>query len=447
MKTKFTINSIIKVGLCIISWITILGVSNIFAAANQQTPDNPNHNGSIRNTSCIEYVTQSWLTWTTCSNVTITYEPATNEHSYFIQKRQKTWNMSNYTTWEVIVQSGEYIQYKIDFGSITWECRNGTIKDNLPSCVRYISSEIYNVSGNPTFSTGNWYLQYSNFRLNNGTQWYILVTWQIIASTRNCENITRYVNTWAFKCGNPSTYWMYSSVVAIRTWGWSWGWSWSNVVFTKTWNKYEMIPGETWLVFTLKVKNEWPNPISNIIIDDIWPDNGRCIIFNSWTWQNLKRLWEYKRQYIWGDGILRAKNSITLKINASITNDPTCTWSYINTWKLTYEEWWETYTLYDNYPFIVVGTWVWYNVSIEKTVDHQVVRHWQNIIYTIKYTNIWTKPLTDYTITDIRPNDEIEFISSNPNPLTNEWNTITWHFDWPLRPWKSGTIRINAKVR
>ena len=448
MKKNFTKYSIL-IGVWMILWIAASNISNVFGAPAQTWHDEPSTQEIITNTACIEYTTPTW-TWIKCDDVIIqlkTWE--VQEHEFFLQKWQKTWSMTNYTTWTVVVQSGEYIQYKVNFGSITWECRNGTIKDILPSCIKYISSEIHDISGTPTFSTWNWYLQYSNFILNGGTQWYILVTWQIIANTRNCENITRYVNTWAFKCGNPSTNWMYSSVVAIRTWWWSWGWSWSNVVFTKTWNKYEMHPGETWLVFTLKVKNEWPNAISDIIIEDIRPDNGRCIMFDSRTWQNLEWLWAYRRKYTWTNGILRARNNITLRINASIANDPSCTWSYINTWKLTYVEWWETHTLYDYYPFIVVDAGVGYDVSIQKTVDHQIVRPHQDIVYTIKYTNVWTKPLTNYTITDERPNDKLIFNGSDTTwyEISNNWYTITWFFEWPLNPWRSGRIKIYATVR
>lgn len=447
MKKKFMMNSIVKVGLCMIYWIVLFCISNIFAASATETSGKTTQSNLIRNTSCIEYTTQSWLTWTTCDNVTITYEQTLDDYKYFVQKRQKTWNMTNFTTWQVIVESGWYIQYKVDFGSITWECRNGTIKDILPPCVKYISSEIYNVSWTPTFSTWNWYLQYTNFRLNNGSQWYILITWQILANTRNCEGTTRYENTWAFKCWNPSTNWMYSNVVAIRTWWWGgWDWSWADVEFKKDWNKYELIPGETWLTFTMTIKNKWPNSISNIYIDDIWP-NQDCIIYDWWTWRDLEYLWNYKRHYTKGDGTLWAKKSFSFKIYAKIKDDPSCVWSYINTWRLTYEVWWKWHVLYDKYPFIVVDAGAWYDVFIEKNVNKQLVRHWENIIYTIKYTNIWTKPLTNYTITDNRPDDKLEFISSNPQTTPNNWNTITWFFQWPLAPWKSGVIKINAKVK
>ena len=443
MKNKITKYSIwIIIGLVL--WIKTFSTWNVFGASSQSNNDNPSMTNLIRNTACIEYVTQSWLTWSTCDNATSHYTQ-TSEHRYFLQKWQKTGSMTNYTTWELSVTSGEYIQYKVDFGSITWECRNGTIKDILPSCVRYVSSSIEWVLWNPSFSTGNNYLQYSNFRLNAGMQWYILVTGQIIASTRNCENVTTYINTWAFKCWNPSSDWMYSSVVAKRIWAW-WT-SWSVVLFEKKWNKNEMHPGETWLIFTITVTNGWPNSISNIYVDDIRPDNNDCIQYSWREWNNLEFLWNYKWHYIKWDWTLWAKKSFSFKIFANIKNDKNCVWSYINTGKLTYDEWWKSHELYDYYPFIVLDDSTLYDVSIEKSVSPTTATHWTDVVYKIKYTNTWKRPLTEYTITDEWPNDQVEFIGSNPEPLINNWNTITWYFDWPLAPWKSGIIIINGKVR
>lgn len=449
MKKNFMKYSIL-IWAWMVLWVVASNIWNVFGA---QDPGqgNPNVAETILNTACIEYTTPSW-TGIKCDDVTITLKTGSvQENEYFIKKRQKTWGMTNYTTWQITVQSWEYIQYKVDFGSITWNCRNWTIKDILPSCVRFISSEIHDVTGSPSFSTGNGYLQYTNFRLNGGSQWYIIVTWQIIANGRNCEGTTRYVNTWAFKCASPSSEWMYSDVVAIRTWwGW-WGWgSWSEVVFTKNGNKDQMVPGETWLVFTLYVENKWPETITNVVIDDIWPnpDNNGCIIYDWWSGLNWTKADGYKRNYVGSNGRLRSWQHAKLYLYAKIKNDSACVWSYINTWKLIYQVWWKPYVLYDDYLFTVVDDSAGYDVSIEKTVyPNGNVSHNQDIKYTIIYKNIWTKPLTNYTITDNWPNDKLDFKNSTPSPLTNNWDTITWFFNWPLQPWDEGRITINAKVR
>ena len=446
MKKSYIKYSIL-IWVWMVLWAAISNIWNVFGA----TPwggSNPTLAESIINTGCIEYVLPSWWTGVKCDNAIVYYKTwSSQEHQYFIQKRQKTWSMTNFTTWDVIVQSGGYIQYRVNFGSITWACNNWTIKDLLPSCVRYVSSEIYGVSGSPSFSTWNWYLQYTNFRLNSGASWYILVTGQIIANTPGCVNETRYVNTWWFKCGNPSSNWIYSSVVARRQWGWQ---GWSGVVFTKSWNKTEMVPGETWLVFTLTVVNNWPNNITWLTIDDIRPNPGNknCIIFEGWSWSS----WSgdaYTRHYIKNNWVLRSKGgSATLQLYASIKNESYCIWSYINTWKLTYHELWNTYTLTGYHQFKVVDAWTQYDVSIEKTVyPNGSVTHWGNITYTIEYTNTWKKPLTGFWIRDYWPKQQVQFDRSTPSPTnTGNWEVIGWYFTWPLAPGSGWTITIHGIV-
>jgi len=444
MKTNYIKYSIL-IWLWTVLWVVISNIWNVFGAQNPGQGIEATE--IITNEACIEYTTPSW-TGIKCDDVVVNLKTGNTQYEYFIKKRQKTWGMTNFTTWDVIVQSGGYIQYRVNFGSITWACNNWTIKDLLPSCVKYISSEIYGVSGSPSFSTGNWYIQYRGFSLNSGTSWYILVTGQIISDGTKCKDVKQDVNTWAFKCGDPASNWIYSSVVAIRTWwGWGWGWSWSQVVFTKTWNKYEIHPGETWLVFTLYVKNNWPEKVTDVVIEDIWPDNGDCILFSWWTsqTQNLDFIGNYKWKYNKHSWQLLSWEQIKLTISANIANNPSCTWSYINTWKLTYE-WWEKY---DKHPFIVDdGSLSPEDITITKTTPLHSVQHWQNITYTITYrNNSRTKTLYDYKIIDTWPS-ELTFIDSNPVQDSISWNIITWENNLrPLWPQEERVIKINAKVK
>lgn len=424
-------------------WVVwILCASSIAFGGSQNDWDSP-VNWLINNTACISYVTQSWLTWYICDNASITYSGGGVipwENQYLLIKSQKTWGMANYTQWEIKVESGEYISYMVEFACITWTCRQARVKDTLPNCVEYVSSSITWVTLSPTFSSWSNYIEYEGFGLSWNNTWYLFVTGQVITDTANCRDEYTYTNKWSFKCMRPSWDRMHSTVVAKRdVWN-------SEVVFDKTWNKYELYPGETWLIFTISVTNKWPNNISGVHIEDIWPGSNNCIEYSWWEWNtnNIQYMWDYKWQYIWGNWVLRAWKSFRFKIYANIKNDPSCTWSYINTWKLTYQEQWKPHELYDYYTFVVLP---WYDVSITKSVDHPEVTHWTIIVYTIEYTNTWRKPLTNYTITDQWPNDKVIFSGSNPEPLSNNWNIITWYFDWPLAPWKSGIITITGEVR
>lgn len=446
MKKSYIKYSIL-VWVWMVLWVIVSNIWNVFGAQDLGQTE-PNTAESIINTGCIEYTTSSW-TGIKCDNAIVYYKTwASQEYKYFIQKRQKTWSMTNFTTWDVFVQSGEYIQYRVNFGSITWTCKKWTIEDRLPSCVKYVSSSIVWVTS-ATLTTGEHLVQYTNFRLNSGSSWYILLTGQIIANTPECVEATRYVNTWWFMCKDPHSNWIYSSVVARRQWGWQ---GWSGVVFTKSWNKTEMVPGETWLVFTLTVVNNWPNNITWVTIDDIWPNpNGKnCIIFEGWSWSAWSRDGNaYTRHYTKNNWVIRSKGgSATLQLFASIDDEPYCKWSYINTWKLTYHELWNTYTLTGYHQFKVVDAWTQYDVSIEKTVlPNGYVTHWGSIKYTIKYTNTWKKPLTGFWIKDYWPKEQVQFDRSTPSPTTTgNWDVIGWYFTWPLAPNDYWIITIQGTV-
>jgi len=398
----------------------------------------------------------------------------------YLLKEQKTWGMTNFTTSTVNTQIWETITYKVNFQNVWSSPATWQVRDILPPCVKYVSSSIHGVNGAqwPTLSQQGVQdvVMYKNFKLNSGQAWYMLVVaevkWNGVLGV-NCSNITSYSNTWYFKF----IWWniLSSSVLAIRPENAS-----SNVIFDKTWNKSIMYPGETWLEFYITVTNQWPNSISNIYVDDIRPDNESCIIYDGWTWTKIEEVSHLRRHYVWwssnwgnwrwgsvwgrtnqnnwwnnaqssqlSNWILYAWQSFNFTIFAHIANNPSCVGSYINTWKLTYTEWGSTHVLYDNYPFKVVAT-PNIKVSITKTVDKTYVHHGDTVTYTITYTNNGTAPLTNYVVRDYWP-AMVEFLSSTPatNDIvaTNEWTTITWHFNTPLAAGASATITAIWKVR
>ena len=390
---------------------------------------------SIINTWCIEFTTSDG-TVRKCDDVEIYYA----DHIYPVKKWQKTWGMSDFTDQEINVSIWEYILYKIDFVNL-WDeiIRNAQVKDYLPNCVDFITWSIHGVTG-ATFDSSRSYTRvlFKNFKLDPGQSWYMLITGQINGSG-SCINTMSYLNTWSFKSIRPNWTELFSTVIASRD-GWSTS---SKVSFTKDWNKSQMYPGETWLTFTLTVINEWPNPISNIAIHDVWPDNGNCILYSWREWQNLRKdEGSYKWVYKNGWDLLQWER-IILKIYANIADDPACVWSYINTWKLVYG-WWE---LYDDYQFNVITGWPTSgDITISKTVNKHYVQHWDLIEYTIIYKNTSrTQTLYDYKIVDTWPS-ELIFSGSDPSPDSINWNIITWSNLDPLLPWQQGTITIDAIV-
>lgn len=395
---------------------------------------------SIVNTWCIEFMTADWSVQK-CDDVEIYYA----DQVYPVQKWQKTGGMSNFTTWDIEVTSGEYILYKIDFVNISDDLviTRGQVKDYLPNCVNFITGSIHGVDW-AVFgsSTNNKQVWFRDFRLNPGQSWYMLVTGQVTTAGTTCASTTEYLNTWSFKSLSPNWTELFSTVLAIRKGDWPTPPS-NKIVFNKTWNRYEWHPGETWLEFTLTVKNTWTETINNVQIEDIWPDNGSCIEFSWWSSDNLDWVSAYKWKYSENWWNLPAWEAITLKIYANIADNPNCVWAYINTWKLTYE-WWEKF---GTYKFIVVTDRPnEKDIQITKTANRRFVKSGDTVVYTIRYENTSNKPLVNYTITDSWPS-ELIFVNAIPQETSSGWNTITWEGLPTLEAHWTNTITINAIVR
>ena len=386
----------------------------------------------------------------------------------YVKKWQKVWN-TNFTDQQITVNWWDYIVYKIDFANIWWSPAVWIVKDYLPNCVTYVDSSIHGVDWAVFVSNANnSIILYRDFNLAPWQTWYMLVTGQI-STIWSCSNVYSYLNTWSFRFTNSDE--VFSTVVAIRPQNQP-----SVVIFDKTGNKNLMHPGETGLEFYITVTNQWPNAISNIYVDDIRPDNESCIIYDWWTWNTVEETSHLVRHYIWQNSnlgtsgwwrtnhnewwneaqvqhnlywYLYAWQSFNFTIFAHIANNPSCVGSYVNTGKLTYTEWGNTHTLYDDYPFQVVAT-PNIKVDITKTVDKQYVNHWETVTYTITYTNNGTAPLSNYVIRDYWP-AMVEFVSSTPHTddivTTNLWSTITWHFSQPLAVGETRTITAVWRVR
>ena len=422
--------------VCWVLWVLIKYSSEVFAEKTVVDLS------SILNTSCIEYPTPTW-TWMKCDDVEIYYA----DENYTVNKKQKVWNMS-FTDQEINVNLGDTITYRVDFANIWPERAQWYVQDYLPWCVLYGTSSVHGVS-RPTFVHNGNVIWYRNFSLEPWQSWYMIVTGQI-KNTSDCQNVCEYLNTWSFKFTSPNWTEIYSSVIARREWCWWGGWSWSDVVFIKSWNKSVMHPGEDWLFFTLKVINNGPNPISGIVIDDMWPNRNDCIIFDWWTWQYRSGN-AYSWQYVRWNWVLQSGWTTTvLKLYAKIKNSEACVWSYINTWKLTYQEWWKSHVLYDNYPFKVVVSWPGADdISIKKSViGTKYVQHWDAVRYKIEYHNNSNEPLTNYTIVDNWPS-ELIFLGAQPQENSSGGNTIVWTQEnlWQLAAHATWTIIINAQVR
>ena len=293
----------------------------------------------------------------------------------YVKKWQKVWNM-DYTDEIIQVQLWDTIRYKVDFANLWNSSATGQVKDVLPPCVKYVSSSIHWVEPYQWPIIGQQWVQdvvlYKNFPMAAWQTWYMLVEAEIKESWIlwvNCSDTRSYLNTWYFKF-TRDTNWLSDDVLAIREES-----AGSEVIFDKTWNKKLMHPGEGGLEFYITVTNKGPNPISNVYVDENYgrPDED-CIIYEWRTGD--ESLIEYidplTWHYIWVQGAktnynipwepssthpkgtLYAWQSFSFIIFASVANNPACVWYYINTWRLTYTEWGQQHTLYDDYDFEVI---------------------------------------------------------------------------------------------
>ena len=290
----------------------------------------------------------------------------------YVKKWQKVWNM-DYTDETIEVQLWDTIRYKVDFANLWNRAATGQVKDVLPPCVKYVSSSIHWVNPYQWPITGHQWVQdvvlYKNFPLAAWQTWYMLVEAEIVESWIlgvNCSDTRSYLNTWYFRFTDGIR--LSDDVLAIREES-----AGSEVIFDKTWNKKLMHPGEGGLEFYITVTNNWPDPISNIYVEDIRP-NRDCIVYEWRTGdESLIEYVSYLRwHYIWVQGAktnynipwepssthpkgtLYAWQSFNFTIFASVKNDPSCVWYYINKAILTYTEWGETHTLEDDYDFEVI---------------------------------------------------------------------------------------------
>ncbi len=365
----------------------------------------------------------------------------------YIQKYQ---SMSNslisipFTTWAININTGDYITYRVNFAnmwgnSTTWWIR---VVDHMPLCINYVSASIHGVS-NASFSQIqdiNWrrVIEYNGFDLAAGQWWYMIVTGQIIDSPV-CNAYTTYTNDSYLYFYNPSLV-RSSSTTAVRA-------NKSIVVVTKDSTPDTHLPWDDKL-FVVQVQNAGPNPISNVVLQDIWP-NPVCISYVDWTGS----VWFTKNplDLIWTNpNILAPWWVLNLYISGAIANNPACVNpNYQNIINLRYTEMGVEYTDQAVYHFAVDSTPV-ANVSLIKTPDKNIVMSGDNITYTIVYQNMWNTSLLSYSIVDYWPG-MIQFVSASPIPSnvvnTSTWAVLTWNFNNLLAPWQTWQIVIQWKVK
>ena len=346
---------------------------------------------------------------------------------------------TSFTTSNMNVNFNDYITYRIDFENVWWSDTNWwiVVRDHMPLCIDYVNASIYGVSSSAVFSqyqdlNGRRVLTYNNFDLLEGQAWYMIVTWKVM-NIWVCAGINTYINDAYLDFYNPFEE-VIDSVEANRS-------DLSVVVLTKDSDTDVNMPWDDKL-FEIRVENFGPNPISNIVLDDVWP-SGSCINYVNWT-----GVWFVKNPFnlIWTyTGVLNVGDYKILYISGSINNDQSCVNAdYINTVNLTYTELSSDYDLGVDYHFSVVSTPV-ADILLTKTANMSSVSSWNELEYTIYYENVWTATLNSYVITDFWP-ATVDFVSAAPFPSSVvdlvTWSILQWNFSTSLAPGQTWEIII-----
>ena len=351
-------------------------------------------------------------------------------------------NLNLYTTWDIVVNFGDTIKYRIKFGNNGATYTNGWVRvvDYMPKCVDYVTASIQWVDDANFVQTqdAQWrqILEYNWFDLGAGQQGYMLVEWKIM-NTSECQSVNTYINNSYIYFANPLRV-ETSNTTAVRV-------DWVANVYKNSTENVNMLGDDK--IFNIWVTNNTPNPITDLILEDIWP-SGPCIEYvdrsgNGFEKDNGSLTWTYA----WP---LAAWKSTIMYIDAHILNDASCVNpDYVNVVNLTYTEAWSEKYDEAEYHFEVIGTPV-ANVSLVKTADKTVVSSGDDITYTIVYQNNGTVALDSYVLTDIWP-AMVDFQTANPFPnsivsfVTGD--VLKWIFNTPLLPGEGWEIILEWIVK
>ena len=331
---------------------------------------------------------------------------------------------------------------------------NLLIRDTLPLSVTYQESSIsFTDATHTSFSSWTWIsnqhtiLDYSGITLFPWQQAILSITWvanqnikkpisHVNVACVSGDNMPVTDNPWADYCDTAPIIFL---AEVEKTWNWPYFRSWDNVEYYIT------------------VRNTSMSNISYVRLDDIWPDNGSCIVYDSWTWDsnliestNFSPVSNLSWIYNW---TLNIWQTFSFKIFAHIASaDCARPEAYHNVINLTYREGTQEYYDDDFYDIWVSREEGTPGAQLTKVVDHHEVSLNDTVVYTISYQNAWDVDRdTWYTLTDIWPS-ELNYVSSNCNTIatcseeTLSNGNIRFTFNSVLYPGEGGTLQLRWTV-
>lgn len=333
------------------------------------------------------------------------------------------------------------LQFRISFsnpGSQLLE--NISIEDFLPNGLEYISSEIHWVT-NALFSTGDvwWSLRiaYTGFNLAAGQNWYILINAKLLACNAALNIVNRSaLSNWQTISGNTT------KQVLCGT---------EPVSISKSATPNTIQWGQT-VRFTITANNATPNTITDVRIEDMWPN---CFSLVEWsiTTNIQASLTTGGNLTQWAlNNWLAPNQSFVVSFDWLASTNPSCIGTHTNTGKIYYTD----NIGYQQTPTntTVTISQASYNLQVTKTASPETAWPGEIITFTIRYKNNWTVPLQWFRIVDYRP-QTIQYMNSilidteiDLNPITTNEGYLIWNFpNTILGPGEEYAIKIIWQIK
>lgn len=321
---------------------------------------------------------------------------------------------------------GDSLQFRISFSNpSTQTIQNIAIEDFLPSGLEYISSEINWATAPVYFATGmvsgTTRIAYTGFSLAAGQNGYILINAKLVSCNATLNNVL-----WTAVSNGQNLGWNTNKLVVCS--------GGTPVSITKTANKTSVQWGDL-VQYTIVVKNNTPNAISSVFIQDIWPGNGCLFMTGSYTPSSLLLIsspWSSTTQ--WWLPSLGANETISLTFYGQASTSPSCVWAQTNVGQV----------IYNGNQSIPSSATVTITPAIEgMSITKEIIDYndapGERVTYRITYRNNSDVPINGFVVTDIWPSS-LKFIRSTRTPTTT--NPYTWVFSTILQPREEWSIEV-----
>lgn len=339
-------------------------------------------------------------------------------------------NSQLHTPWDTV-------EFRINISNpSTQTVQNIAIEDYfLPSGFEYISSEIVWVTWPTYFKTGsnaswNFVVLYTWFSLSAGQNGYIRIT----AKFNSCNDGRNHAFWSAISNWTPLN-WYTNEQVLCSVGG--------EVTISKTATPSSVQLWQT-VGFTIRVNNGTTSTITNVRVQDMWPD---CFSFVTGSSQSTPSVTPNSNGTLtdWPLWWLPANQTFIINFSGQASTNPSCAGkTYSNTGKIYYTDAGGDKQIPTSASVSIVQSMAW--IDIEKKVTTFGYGPGDEVEYSITYRNLWSTAVGPFIIKDFWP-DSLRFLNSDPAPRNiNERPVLVWEISG-LQGFEEKTITIKWTIK